>query len=74
MDWLVDLESTCSALGTADGKEYVRDEQCEEGVKDLIRFVSVISRLQKECGVFYLRRMCLNEATIRARLQMHFLC
>ena len=40
MDWLVDLESTCSALGTADGKEYVRDEQCEEGVKDLIRFVS----------------------------------
>ena len=37
MDWLVDLESTCSALGTADGKEYVRDEQCEEGVKDLIR-------------------------------------
>ena len=45
MDWLVDLESTCSALGTADGKEYVRDEQCEEGVKDLVRFVSFTSWL-----------------------------
>ena len=49
MDWLVDLESTCSALGTADGKEYVRDEQCEEGVKDLIRFVSVISKRNAIC-------------------------
>ena len=45
MDWLVDLESTCSALGTADGKEYVRDEQCEEGVKDLVRFVSFTAGL-----------------------------
>ena len=52
MDWLVDLESTCSALGTADGKEYLRDEQCEEGVKDLIRFVSVSdSALTKIDGV-----------------------
>ena len=40
MDWLVDLESTCSSLGTADGVNYVRDDQCLEGVKDLIRFVS----------------------------------
>ena len=54
MDWLVDLESTCSALGTADGKEYLRDEQCEEGVKDLIRFVSVSdSALTKIDGVPY---------------------
>ena len=54
MDWLVDLESTCSALGTADGKEYLRDEQCEEGVKDLIRFVSVSdSALTKIDSVSY---------------------
>jgi hypothetical protein len=40
MDWLVDLESTCSSLGTADGNEYIKDDECTEGVKDLVRFVS----------------------------------
>ena len=40
MDWLVDLESTCSALGTADGRDrYIRDDECLEGVKDLIRYL-----------------------------------
>ncbi len=42
-DWLADLESTCSALGTWDGAEYVRDDDCLECVKDLIRFVSVFN-------------------------------
>jgi len=38
--WLLDLESTCSALGTWDGANYVKEEDCLECLKDLIRFVS----------------------------------
>lgn len=40
MDWITDLESTCASLGTSDGNTYVREEDCLECVKDLIRFVS----------------------------------
>ena len=39
-DWLGDLESTCSSLGTWDGANYVKEEDCIECIKDLIRFVS----------------------------------
>ena len=44
-DWLGDLESTCSSLGTWDGANYVKEEDCLECVKDLIRFVSFLSTL-----------------------------
>ena len=39
MDWKVDLESTCAALGSSDGVKYYKDEDCLECVKDLIRFL-----------------------------------
>ena len=76
MDWLVDLESTCSALGTADGKEYVRDEQCEEGVKDLIRFVSFISDSRLTASKRRRRLLyidCLDASKIGGRLHMYFM-
>ena len=39
-DYLPDLESTCSALGTNDGAgSYHKDDDCLECVKDLIRFL-----------------------------------
>ena len=39
MEWLADLESTCAALGSSDGVNYYKDEDCLECVKDLIRFI-----------------------------------
>ena len=40
VDYLTDLESTCSALGTNDGAgSYHKDDDCIECVKDLIRFL-----------------------------------
>ena len=39
MEWLDDLESTCSALGTWDGVKYVKEDDCLECAKDLIRFL-----------------------------------
>jgi timeless len=39
MEWLADLESTCAALGSSDGVNYYKDEECLECVKDLIRFI-----------------------------------
>ena len=39
-EYLTELESTCSALGTNDGTGvYHKDEDCLECVKDLIRFL-----------------------------------
>ena len=39
MNWNVELEATCSALGTFDGSRYLKDDDCLECVKDLIRFL-----------------------------------
>eukprot|EP00094_Tigriopus_californicus_P007121 TCALIF_06856-PA protein Name:"Similar to TIMELESS Protein timeless homolog (Homo sapiens)" AED:0.06 eAED:0.06 QI:44/0.83/0.71/0.85/0.83/0.71/7/0/1087 len=39
MEWVADLEATCSNLGTWDGNKYVKDPDCSECVKDLIRFL-----------------------------------
>ena len=39
MDWKADLESTCAGLGTSDGVNYLKDDDCLECVKDLIRFL-----------------------------------
>ena len=39
MEWQADLESTCAALGSSDGVNYYKDDDCVECVKDLIRFV-----------------------------------
>ena len=39
MEWLSDLEAICSSLGTWDGANYIKDDDCKEGVKDLIRLV-----------------------------------
>ena len=50
MDWRADLESTCAALGTSDGVNYYKDEDCIECVKDLIRF------LRRDDGSHLLRR------------------
>ena len=33
MEWLADLESTCAALGSSDGVNYYKDEECLECVK-----------------------------------------
>ena len=50
MEWLADLESTCSALGTTDGVHYHKDSDCIECVKDLIRF------LRRDDGSHVVRR------------------
>lgn len=39
MEWLSDLEAICSSLGTWDGANYIKDDDCQEGVKDLIRLL-----------------------------------
>ena len=39
MDWNVELDATCSALGTFDGTKYLKDDDCLECVKDLIRYI-----------------------------------
>ena len=39
MEWRADLESTCAALGSSDGVNYYKDDECIECVKDLIRFL-----------------------------------
>ena len=50
MDWKADLESTCAGLGTSDGVNYLKDDDCIECVKDLIRF------LRRDDGSHLLRR------------------
>ncbi|KAH9496091.1 hypothetical protein Btru_012707 [Bulinus truncatus] len=35
----VELQATCSALGYLEGKEYIKEPDCIETVKDLIRFL-----------------------------------
>ena len=39
MEWKIELEATCSALGTYDGTKYYKDDDCLECIKDLIRFL-----------------------------------
>ena len=55
MDWLTDLESTVSALGTWDGNQYIKDDDCAECVKDIIRFVSgaLNVELERSCWVIH---------------------
>ena len=49
MEWLADLESTCAALGSSDGVNYYKDEECIECVKVcLFAIIQSTFRLVKE--------------------------
>ena len=48
MEWLADLESTCAALGSSDGVNYYKDEECIECVKVcLVAIMQSTIRLDK---------------------------
>lgn len=57
MVMLVELQATCSALGYQEGKKYVKEPDCLETVKDLIRF---LKREDETCDI----RRQLGEACI----------
>ncbi|XP_061179569.1 protein timeless homolog [Saccostrea echinata] len=48
MVMLVELQATCSALGYQEGKKYVKEPDCLETIKDLIRF---LKREDETCNI-----------------------